>query len=268
MDLGDAHPLDRDVHCLGIETPQLDIDVVRIQPPVRLCHAEVAEMNIDSLGLLHRLVDSLQAHPQPAIARQFPAQHPELDDFLHIGGVQHGNLQCRQQRFALVDHSGGFSGVIVTHRDQHAAVPVGAKLVAVAHHVRRTVYTGCLAIPHGVNTVDQGIGEELQLLGTPDRSGSQVLVDAGLEYHAGVFHPLLFPPQGIIQHAQGGATITADKTPGIQPIFLVQLPLDQGQSGQGLGAADKYTAIVLVELIGQLYVHQRWVAGHGYTSRR
>ena len=81
----------------------------------------------------------------------------------------------------------------------------------------------------------------------------QVLVDAGLEHHAGVIHALFLPPQDIVQHAQGGSAVTADESPGIQADGAVDPGLFQRQSGQGLGAADKNTAVVFLELVSKRY---------------
>ena len=92
--------------------------------------------------------------------------------------------------------------MIVAHGNQYAAVLVGAEAVAVAHHVRRAVHAGGLAVPHGVYAIDQGVREEIQLLGAPHGGCRQVFIDTGLEHNAGLFHALLFTPQGTVQHAQ------------------------------------------------------------------
>ena len=84
--------------------------------------------------------------------------------------------------------------MIVAHGHEDAAVFVGAKAIAVAHHVRGAVNPGRLAIPHGVDAIHQRVREEFQLLCTPDGCCRQVFVNTGLEYHAGFFHALFLAP--------------------------------------------------------------------------
>jgi len=71
--------------------------------------------------------------------------------------------------------------MVVAHQRDHAAMWRGARQVGVAEHVSRTVDPGALAVPDTENAVESPLAAYLRLLGAPQRSCSQIFVDAGLK---------------------------------------------------------------------------------------
>ena len=68
--------------------------------------------------------------------------------------------------------------MVVAGNHQHAAVAPGAGGVGMDESVAGAINAGALAVPHAEDAVVLGVGIELELLGPPDGSRRQVLVQS------------------------------------------------------------------------------------------
>jgi hypothetical protein len=85
--------------------------------------------------------------------------------------------------------------VVVAVDHEHAAVGMGAGVVAVLHCVAGAVDPRSLAVPDREDTVDVGVGQHIELLRAPDGCGGKVFVDPGLEDDSVVVEVRLRLPQ-------------------------------------------------------------------------
>src|SRR5690606_24213667 len=91
--------------------------------------------------------------------------------------------------------------------------------------------------------------EQVGLLRAPDHGRAQVLVEAGLELHVGLFEIFLRAPQLQVEAAQRRAAVAGDEATGVQPRGLVAQALHQRQPHQRLHAGQvdaPFRAAVLV----------------------
>src|ERR1700682_4503042 len=90
----------------------------------------------------------------------------------------------------LMRHGRGFCPVIVTGQTKHAAVFRRTGGIAVAKYVAAAIDAGALAVPDADDAIVPGAGRQIKLLRAPDRGGSQVFVDGGLEFDVVLFKVL------------------------------------------------------------------------------
>ena len=129
--------------------------------------------------------------------------------------------------------------MVVGGQRQHAAVPGGARRVAVLEHVAAAVHARALAVPHGEHAVVLGRADQVDLLRTPDGGRGQVLVDAGHELHVVRFQLFLGFPQVFIEAAQGRAAVAGNEAGRVQAGSLVAQALHHGQAHEGLDAGQE-----------------------------
>ena len=183
-------------------------------------------------------MNALQAHPAAAVAGHRPAQDAEFDDLLNPGGIEDRHHGIDQGELALVAGGGGLAGVVVPHQRQHPALGGAAGQVRVAEGVAAAVHPRPLAVPDAEYAVVLAAVPQPHLLRPPDRRGRQVLVDAGLKDDVVLRQDAPGPLQLPVKTAKGGAAVAGDVAGGVQPLGAVQLPLQQRQAHQCLGAGD------------------------------
>ena len=102
---------------------------------------------VDDARRLNRVFHRLQAHPK---ARE-PAERPAIDavikDFLHTGGRDHRHIGIHHRPFRLVQHGGGFAGMVVPHGHQHTTMRRSARHIRMAHHIAGAVHPRAFAVP-------------------------------------------------------------------------------------------------------------------------
>src|SRR5690606_32663956 len=123
----------------------------------------------------------LQSGPATAEARQRIAVQSELDDLLDVGRVQHRHHRVDEGELALVRERRRLARVVVSGRDEHAAVPRRAGRVAVLERIARAVHPRTLAVPEREDAVVARTGEEAGLLRAPDRRRREILVETRLK---------------------------------------------------------------------------------------
>ena len=163
---------------------------------------EAPRIEVHGGGALDRLVDALEADPEAGEPRQRPAGEAVFQQFLHRAREQHRDVVGGERLFALVRDGGRLARMIVTHRDQHAAVWRGALAVAVLEGVPAAVHARTLAIPDRIDSVVLRAGQQHGLLRAPDGSGRKVFVDARLEHHVRVLEPRLVFPKLQVEAAE------------------------------------------------------------------
>ena len=52
-------------------------------------------------------------HPAPAVTRQLPAEHPQIQHFLHIGRAEHRHRGADKHVLGLVRQRGRFASVVI-----------------------------------------------------------------------------------------------------------------------------------------------------------
>ena len=170
---------------------------------VRYPHLHPRRIDFGGDGRVHVFGNGLEADPAAAVARQFPAEHTEIEHFLHVGRVQHRYRRADEHVVALVRQGRGFAGVVVTDHGEHAAVAGGAKGVRVFQHVHAAVEARALAVPHAEHTVVARAGKQVDLLAAPDRRHREVFVDARSEEDIVFFGESARAPERLVETANG-----------------------------------------------------------------
>ncbi len=211
--------------------------------PVRRQGEILGNDNLDPVGIdiggdggVHVFGNRLECHPATAVARQFPAEHAQVQHFLHIGGAQHRHRGADKHMLRLVRQGGGLAGVVIPRHRQHPAVSGGAEGIGVLDHIHAAIHPRPLAVPHAEHAIVAGAGKQVGLLAAPHRGGGQILVHPGLEVHIVLVQPGFGLPHGLVHAAHGGAAITGDKGSGIEPALQVPLVLQHRQAHQRLDA--------------------------------
>ena len=79
-------------------------------------------VDIDRRRGLDCVLHALDTDPAAAVARHRPAEHAEVENFLHASRAQYRDHRVDHREFALVAGGRRFAGVVVAHQHQHAAV--------------------------------------------------------------------------------------------------------------------------------------------------
>ena len=212
------------------------------------------ERDVDRHGLLKHFVAQLEAGEQTRVARHRPALQAEFQHVLHIGGGQNRHPGMDQRMFGLVRDSGGLAGVVVARHQQHTAVGMAARDIAVLEGIARTIHARTLAIPDREHAVAVLARYAVQHLRAPDRGGGKILVHARLEDDVGFGKHVLRPPQLHVVGAERRSAIARDEPGRVQPVRLVDLLLQQRQAHKRMGAAHDYAVIDPRVFVGEGYV--------------
>ncbi len=204
------------------------------------------QRDLDALGVhihrgrgLDRVRHRFHRHPAARVARHRPAMHAVIEKLLHAGGVQHRNHRRRKHMIRLVRQGGRLGGMVVAGNQEHTAVSGRAGVIGVFEHVAATIDSRAFAIPHGEHAVVFGAGEEVDLLGAPNRVGREVFVEPRLEVDVGAPQEFLGLPQGLIDPAQRRAAIARNEARGVESGEAVALPLQDEEPHQGLRAGEE-----------------------------
>ena len=132
---------------------------------------------------LHDFLDGLHAGPHAREPAHGKGMNAQVQNFLHRGREKNRCAAGLENMVALVRRRRAFGDVVVARHRNHPAPLGGAGHVGVLEHVAAAVHARALAIPdaeHAIKLVGAGRGKA-ELLCTPQGSGSQLFVDAGLE---------------------------------------------------------------------------------------
>jgi hypothetical protein len=150
-----------------------------------------------------------------------------------------GRIKIRHQRgdegvVGLMRNGGGLCAVVVTGKDEHAAVLGGARRVAVPEHVAAAIDAGALAVPDADHAIMLGAGRQVELLRAPDRGRREVLVHARLELDVVLFEVFSGGKKLLVIAAQRRAAVAGDEACGVQPCGTVTADLRHRQADQRL----------------------------------
>ena len=157
---------------------------------------DAVRVNINRGTGLNHIGDAFQTDPQARITAHGPAMKTKIKVFLHVGRVQYRYAGRLQIVFRLVGHGGRLGRVVITGNQQDPAILRRTRIVGMLEDIHGTVKARPLAIPHGKNPLFFGVGEQVQLLGTPNRGGGQFFIDTRLENNIVFIQVLLCFPQG------------------------------------------------------------------------
>ena len=133
--------------------------------------------------------------------------------------------------------------MIVTGNRQHAAMRGRAGEIGMAEDVARAVDARALAVPHPEYAVVFAFAAQLRLLRAPERGGSKVFIDAGLEADMRGVEEFLRALELLVEAAERRAAIAGDQPRGVQSRAAVALALHQAQTHQRLKAGDEHPAL-------------------------
>ena len=203
--------------------------------------ADLHALRIDLHGgtRFHNFLDGLHAGPDPGKTAQCKRVQAQVQDFLHAGGEKNRQAARLENMVALVRGGGTARYVVIAGDGNDAAPGRGAGHVGVLEDIGAAVHAGALAVPDPEDTVVAVAARRRkpQLLGAPQRSGGQLLVDAGLEHNVLVAQVGRGLRQRLVITAQRGATIAADQAGGVAALLPVALALQHRQSHQRMYAA-------------------------------
>ncbi len=270
-DLGPALAPDALVHLVGMRErlgrEALVVDHPRflqmrrvVQPDAEAAvrHVEVRDhqlhpvrIAVNHAGGLHGVLHGLETDPKAREPAQRPAVDAIVEDFLHTGRGDHGHIGIDHGPFGLVQHGGGFAGVVVAHGHQHATMGRGARHVGMAHHVAGAVHARPLAVPQREHAVMLALAAQFGLLAAPDCRGGKIFVQSRLKQHAGFRQALALAHHLQVHTAQGRAAIAGHIARRIQTRRLVACRLHQHQPNQGLGSVQQNVGLRQIEAVGQ-----------------
>ena len=117
--------------------------------------------------------------------------------------------------------------MVVAHQRQHATVFGGAGEIGMAKDIAGAVDPRTFAVPEAEHPVELALPAEFRLLRAPDRSRSDVLVEAGLETNVVFIERALRADELLVERAERGTAITGDVPGGIETGAAVALLLHQ-----------------------------------------
>ena len=193
-----------------------------VQPPLgqhalRKGERHSMRIAVDNRCRLDRVLHRLQTRPDPCIARQREPIQAVIQDLLHPGRRQHGDIGVDHRPVRLVQHGRAFARVIVAHRHHDAAMARRSGHVAVAHDVARPVHPRTLAVPQRKDAVVTPLAAQFGLLAAPDGGRGQILVQTGLEQDLRCRQALGLARHLQIDTAQGRSAIAGDQSRRIKP---------------------------------------------------
>src|ERR1700712_3968868 len=101
-------------------------------------------------------------------------------------------------------------------------------------HVAAAIDAGTFAIPDADHAIMPRTGREIELLRSPDRRGSEILIHPGLEFDVVLFKVFARRHQLLVIAAEGGAAIAGNKACGIEACGAVATNLRHRQPHQRL----------------------------------
>ncbi len=128
--------------------------------------------------------------------------------------------------------------MIVAIYNQHPAVAVRARVVAVLEGVHAAVDARSLAVPDREHAVDLRVRDKIELLCASDRGRSEVFVDTGLETNVVPVEQITCLPQGGVQSAERRPSISRNEARGVEAVATIRLALQEQQAHERLVAVD------------------------------
>ena len=217
------------------------IDQTDVEPTVRHLKfrrhkRQTMRITVDDRRDLDRVFHRFQADPDTREPRQGPAVQPVIHHLLDPCGADHRHVAVDHRKFGLVQHGRGFARVVIPHRHQHAAIHRRAGHIGVTHHIPGPVHTRPLAVPQTKDTIVFALTAQLGLLGTPNRCGGKVFVQAGLKRHIAL-HQLLFRALHLhVDGTQRRSAIARHQPCRVQPRRFIAGLLHHGHAHQRLRA--------------------------------
>ncbi len=188
----------------------------------------------------------LHARPQPRVAGQRDGVQAVGQQLLDRGRGQHRHQQAAAHGLARAGHRRGLGRRIVADQRHRPARRGGPAEIAVAHRVRRPVEAGVLAVPEAGHSIVAPARQLPQELGARHRGRGQLLVETGLEHHAGGLRVLGGAAQLVVEPAERRTLVAADEHPGVQPACRVEPPLVEHQPHERLDAGHDHGAVSAV----------------------
>ena len=133
-----------------------------------------------------------------------------------------------------MQHGGAFTGVVVAHGNQYAAVFRRPRHIGMAQRIARAVHPRPLAVPQTKDAVVFALAADLCLLRPPERGDGEILVQTVLKRHVRLRQQLLCALHLHINRTKRRAAIPGDQTSRVQPRSHITGLLHQHQTHQRL----------------------------------
>src|SRR3984893_9511514 len=156
---------------------------------------------------------------------------------------------------------GGFGRVVVAHEREHPAIFRSAGEIRVSEHVAGAIDPRALAVPEAEHAVELALPAQLRLLRSPQRRGSDVLVDAGLKSDVIAIELALRPDELLVERAQRRAAVARHIARGVETCTPVALLLHHAEPDQRLKPGDEDAALAEIVLVFKGDVIERHCAG-------
>jgi hypothetical protein len=200
--------------------------------------AHAKRVHAHRCGRVHSLGDGLESDPAAAETRQLPAEKTEIEDFLHAGGVEHRHHRIHERVLALMRQRRRLGPVVVAGDGEDAPVTRGARGIGVLENVTAAIHARSLAVPHAEHPIETGTVEHVDLLGSPDAGGGEVLVEPGLKADLTALEERVRLPQRLIETSERRAAIAGYEPRGIETGGNVALTLQNEQAHERLNTGE------------------------------
>ena len=186
-------------------------------------------VHVDGCRAVDGRSDAFHRYPETAETGHRPAAQAEIQQILDIGRIQDRDLGMNHGQFTVVRRRGRLGQMVVTEQGQHPAMRRRTGRIGMPERITRPVDSWTLAVPDTEHAVVLRVGHQSDLLRAPDGGGSQVFVQTGIEMNAAPLEELPRIPQRLVVDAERGATVSRDVPAGVEPGFLIEPALHQGQ---------------------------------------
>jgi hypothetical protein len=206
---------------------------------------DAIEPDLDGAGLVGDIGHDLHGRPQAGDAREHEAVEAQVQDLLHIAGVERGHERVRQRPLGMAGQGGRLRDGVVAGQGQHAAVLPHSREVRMLEHVTGAVHAGRLPVPHAEHAVVLGAREGVDHLAAEHGGGAQILVEPEEKTTWCSVRSFAYALQRLVQPAQGRAAVAGDEGGGAKAATAIRAVLIERQAHQRLDAGKKDGAVFL-----------------------
>jgi hypothetical protein len=119
----------------------------------------------------------------------------------------------------------------------------------VAEGIAGAIDTGALAVPHAEYAIELALAAQLGLLGSPQRRGGELFVDAWLKLDVGRGKPACGADELLIETAERRSAVARDKARRVEAGATIELFLHQAGADQRLIPGHEYMRLGKVVFI-------------------
>ena len=175
--------IDAAFHLQAVGCEQGGVDLMGERPAVdleaRQRWLDTVRSHFDRARLVSHVRHHLEGRPQAAVAGERKAMQAQIEEFLHVAGIENRKIGVEERHLAVVGQGGTLTGRIIARHGQHTAVLADAGEIRMLEGIARAVDAGGFAVPDPQHAVVLGLGQEPDHLATEHRRGGQIFIDPG-----------------------------------------------------------------------------------------